>query len=509
MRIELQAIHKHFGPVRANDGISLTLEGGRIYGLLGENGAGKSTLMKVLSGYMTADAGHILLNGQQAHFHHPADALRRGVGMLHQEPLDFPPMRLIENFITGRNHQWRQERGPATAAFRRLSQQFGFDLDPEATVSDLTIGERQQLEIIRLLWLGARALILDEPTTGISTPQKVKLFATLRQLADEGKTIIFVSHKLEDVEELCAEVAVLRQGRVVGQVSAPLDAAQLVQLMFGQTLTTGERPAATLGAPVLRLQQARFSDLRLQTNAITLDLAAGEVVGLAGLEGSGQRLLMLGCAGLVRPNSGHLVVGEEDFTHQPYRRYLEAGIVFMPADRMREGLIPGLSVAEHIALAQGRQTGRLKAWQRLDWQALTSQAHYRIQEYNIKGRPHLPVESLSGGNQQRTLLALLPDHLRLLIMEHPTRGLDVESALYIWGKLLQRREQGTAILFSSADLDEVVHYSDRIVVCFGGEVTAILSTRTTSPEAAQRLTSLLGYLIAGKTPPTSETPHGA
>lgn len=526
MKIELRAIHKHFGPVRANDGITLSLEGGRIYGLLGENGAGKSTLMKVLSGYIQPDAGDIILNGRPAHFRHPADALGRGVGMLHQEPLDFPPLRLIENFITGRDRRWRQGRRSALAAFRQLSQQFGFDLDPEATVGDLTLGERQQLEIIRLLWLGAQALILDEPTTGITTPQKVRLFAALRQLAAEGKTIIFVSHKLEDVEDVCREVVVLRQGRVVGQVGAPLDAQRLVQLMFGQALATGERPAVPPGPPVLRLQQARFSDLRLRSNPITLDIAAGEVIGVAGLEGSGQRLLMLGCAGLARPDSGRILVGEEPFTHRAYRRYLEAGIVFMPADRMREGLIAGLTLAEHIALAQGRQVNPPKAWQRLDGAALTSQAERRIQEYNIKGQPHTPVESLSGGNQQRTLLALLPDQLRLLIMEHPTRGLDVESAQYIWGKLLKRREQGTAILFASADLDEIAHYSDRIVVCFGGEVTAILSPRAGRGDAvrlsasrslpapdgmpgaveAQTLAAQLGYLIAGKTPPPLTPP---
>lgn len=493
MRVELKDIHKHFGPVRANDGITLTIEGGTIFGLLGENGAGKSTLMKVLSGFISADSGAILLDNQPVRYHTPADAIRHGVGMLHQDPLDFPPFRLLENFIAGRDQRLGQDRAAAEAAFRRLSRQFDFDLDPHSHVLDLTVGERQQLEIIRLLWLGVRTLILDEPTTGISAPQKIKLFATLKQLAAEGKTIIFVSHKLEDVEELCSRAAVLRQGQVTGSAEAPFDPRHLVRLMFGQELSLDARPPAPLGAPVMSLHDVSFTDLRLEMSQFSLDIRAGEVLGLAGLEGSGQRLLMQGCGGLLRATHGRVMVGERDFTHQPYGRYLQAGVAFMPADRMGEGLAPGLTIAEHLALAEQRQGSRKSVWARLDWGRLTASTHANIAEFNIKGRPDSTVESLSGGNQQRTLLALLPPNLRLLIMEHPTRGLDVESAMYIWGKLLKRRESGTAILFSSADLDEVFQYSDRILVCYNGQVTAILDSAETSVEA-------LGYLIAGKRP---------
>ncbi|MDA0242157.1 MAG: ATP-binding cassette domain-containing protein [Chloroflexi bacterium] len=491
MQVQLQHIHKQFGLVQANRDISLTVEGGMILGLLGENGAGKSTLMKVLSGFITADSGQILLDGRATHFTSPADALRAGVGMLHQDPLDFPPLRLLENFILGRDSKLGQRQAEAERDFRALCQQFGFDLDPQAFVSDLSVGERQQLEIVRLLWLGARTLILDEPTTGISAPQKVKLFATLRQLAAEGKSVIFVSHKLEDVEALCHRVAVLRQGALVGETAAPFSAAHLIQLMFGQEITVPERPSVPLGSPLLELRQLLVGDGRMQMGPLDLTIAAGEVIGLAGLEGSGQQLLMQACAGLLAPQAGEIVVEGVQLAHQPYGRFLNARVAFLPADRMAEGLVPGLTIAEHVVLTQHRrQVGAPRQW-RIDWGAAKQAARSRIQAFNIKGWPETPVETLSGGNQQRVLLSLLPDPLRLVIMEHPTRGLDIESAQAIWEMLLARRKSGTAVLFSSADLDEVFQYSDRIAVCFDGQVTAVLPTSETSVEE-------LGYLIAGK-----------
>jgi simple sugar transport system ATP-binding protein len=486
MKIELLNIHKHFGPVHANAGITLTLEGGQIHALLGENGAGKSTLMKVLSGYIHADSGEVRLDGKLVRFASPAHALQHGVGMLHQDPLDFPPMQLLDNFLLGRNGGLWQDRRQAREALLTLGRQYDFSLDPDAYVSDLTVGERQQLEILRLLWLGARALILDEPTTGISAPQKVKLFETLRLLAEQGKTIIFVSHKLEDVEELCTHVAVLRRGQVTGEARPPLYAERLVQLMFGQVITLGERPPAQLGAPVLEMRGLTLRDSRLAVSDLNLQVQAGEVIGLAGLEGSGQQQFLRGCAGLLHASAGTICLNGVDCTRLPYRRWLSAGVAYMPADRMREGLVPGLSIAEHVVLARrGRQPGVI------DWKQALTDAGANIKDFNIKGRPASRVEALSGGNQQRTQLALLPNNLRLLALEHPTRGLDVESALYIWNKLLERRKDGTAILFASADLDEILQYSDRILVFFGGRVTDALRASETTVEQ-------LGYLIGGK-----------
>lgn len=486
MRIELTDIHKHFGPVHANAGITLTVQSGSIHGLLGENGAGKSTLMKVLSGYITADSGEIKFDSQRVQYSTPAAALHHGVGMLHQDPLDFPPFTLLDNFVMGRDNALRQRRTEAQADFLKLCGQFDFELDPHAYVSNLTVGERQQLEIVRLLWLGARTLILDEPTTGISAPQKVKLFATLKQLAANGLSLIFVSHKLEDVEELCDEVTVLQKGHVTGRAPKPFSAKQLVEMMFGQVLNFSRRPDVPLGVPVLELRDATFDDGRLKVPQLSLTVAAGEVIGLAGLEGSGQKQFLQGCTGLLPPSVGQLLVHGQDFSRQLYQKFLAAGTAFVPADRMTEGLIPGLTITEHMVLAR---RGPQPAF--INWEAAQTTASQRIAEFNIRGLPASPVERLSGGNQQRTLLALLAEQLHLIALEHPTRGLDVESAFYIWGKLLERRRQGTAIIFASADLDEILQYSDRILVFFAGQVIETVSATAVTAEQ-------LGYLIGGK-----------
>lgn len=486
MKIELREIHKRFGAVHANAGINLSVGTGTILGILGENGAGKSTLMKILSGYFHPDSGGILLDGAAVRLRTPADALRHGVGMLHQDPLDFPPMRVLDNFLLGREHQFWQRRSAARADFDALCSEFEFRLDPDGFMFDLTVGERQQLEIARLLWLGARVLILDEPTTGISANQKVKLFATLRKLAAQNKTVIFVSHKLEDVEGLCGRVAVLRRGALVGEAQPPYTTAGLVQMMFGQALAVGVRPAAPLGAPQLELRGAEFAGEHIVLRNVDLTVAAGEVVGLAGLEGSGQQQLLKGVAGLVALGKGSLKIGGRDLAQASYKEFLAAGTAFMAADRLEEGMIAGLTIEEHMVLARrGKQPAIV------DWAVARTAAQAGIAEFNIRGAPVSVVEGLSGGNQQRALLALLPPALKLLAMEHPTRGLDVESAIYIWSKLLLRRSEGTAILFATADLEELLRYSDRVLVFFAGEIMAVL-------RAADATVEQLGALIGGK-----------
>ncbi len=254
MRIELEDITKCFGPIYANDGISLVVEGGTIHGLLGENGAGKTTLMKILSGYQPCDSGRISIDGGQVEFASPAQAIAKGIGMLHQDPLDVPPLTILDNFSLGRQGRLFQRRRETRRELLEQSRRFGFDLDPDALVSNLTVGERQQLEIIRLLSLGVRVMILDEPTTGISAPQKTLLFETLHQLADEGLLIIFVSHKLDEIESLCSQATILRKGRVAGHAIAPFVADQLVGMMFGQQLTEFPRIDTPLGDTVLELE---------------------------------------------------------------------------------------------------------------------------------------------------------------------------------------------------------------------------------------------------------------
>lgn len=485
MNVELQNIHKTFGSVHANDNINLSIRAGMIQGILGENGAGKSTLMKVLSGFIQADSGKILLDGKPVVIHSPADAIHHGVGMLHQDPLDFPPLKVIDNFILGQPGGLFLDHATATADFKRLATQFGFHLNPNVYTDSLTVGERQQLEILRLLWLGVRVLILDEPTTGISAPQKEKLFATLKVLAKEGKTIIFVSHKLEDVEILCDRVAVLQQGKLVGEMSPPFNAEKLVEMMFGKVITFGGSASFDPGKSVLRLENISVEDYRLKIQRVSINLRQCEVIGLAGMEGSGQSLFLQACAGLVRPTGGRLYLKDADLTTHTYHDLKKNGVVYLPAARLEEGLVPGMTLTEHVILA-GEQRGMF-----INRAVATQKSQENIKSFNIKGRPESSVESLSGGNQQRALLSLMNDPLDLILVEHPTRGLDIESVMYIWSKLKERCQQGTAIIFISSDLDEILQYSDRILVFFSGQVSPPIDAASTSVEQ-------LGQLIGGK-----------
>jgi general nucleoside transport system ATP-binding protein len=486
MDVELRDIHKTFGKVKANVGINLRVPAGTIQGILGENGAGKSTLMKILSGFIRATQGQILLDNRPVVIHSPADAIRHGIGMLHQDPLDFPPMRVIDNFVLGAEGGLFPKRAAALKDFNQLAQQFGFAIDPDTYVDSLTVGERQQLEILRLLWLGARALIFDEPTTGISAAQKTKLFAALRLLAQQGKTVLFVSHKLEDVEGLCDRVAVLRQGYLVGELNPPYTTAKLVEMMFGKAISVGDRNPCACNEPTLSLKKISVEDYRLKVRDVSLEVCAGEVIGLAGMEGSGQGLFLRSVSGLVRTVGGRILLHGKDLTGRSYHVFKRQGTAFMPAARLEEGLAEGLSLTEHFVLAETPKGFFV------NWDESRKLAQDRIAEFNIRGTPASPVESLSGGNQQRALLALLRVPLRLLLLEHPTRGLDIESAIYIWSKLKERcKQEGTSIIFISSDLEEILQYSDRVLVFFSGKVTPPLDASTLT-------TDTLGQLIGGK-----------
>jgi len=485
MQVELRNIHKHFGKVHANAGINLITQSGSIQGILGENGAGKSTLMKILSGYVQPDSGEILLDGITTQITSPADAIKQGIGMLHQDPLDFPPMKVLDNFLIGQPGGLVPNRSQIKQEFIALQNQFGFSLNTDSYVDMLTVGERQQLEILRLLWLGARVLILDEPTTGISSLQKEKLFAALKLLSSQGKAIIFVSHKLEDVGSLCDSVAVLRQGQLVGIRQPPLDEDDLISLMFETTLTPLQRqPCATCDC-VLSITDLAVEENRIKVRGMNLDLCRGEVVGVVGMEGSGQSALLRSCAGILPAVHGSIVVNDKNLTGKTYHDFMREGVAFLPASRMEEGLIPGLTLSEHFALAESH------AGFFIDHKSTEKLAEKRISEFSVKGVPSTRVEQLSGGNQQRALLAMLRQPLTLMLLEHPTRGLDIESGRYIWQKLKERCRQGAAILFISPDLEEVLQYSDRILVFFSGRVSHPLqATGTTVDE--------LGLLISGK-----------
>jgi ABC-type uncharacterized transport system ATPase subunit len=484
MSLELVDVHKSFGPVRANDGVSLTVEAGTLHGLLGENGAGKSTLMKILSGFLSADSGEIRLNGEQLHLSSPRDGIRAGIGMLHQDPLVFLPFTVLENLLLGREGGLGVDRGAAERSLREMSERFGFTFDPTAPVRNLTVGERQQLEILRLLWLGARVLILDEPTTGISAGQRIKLFEVLRALARDGMIVIFVSHKLEEVEELCGRVTVMRRGRAVGEADMPCPTDRLVEMMFGRVVAPTVPEQTPVGEVVIELEAVTTRELA-DGDEVSVSVRAGEVIGLAGLEGSGQRTFLRLCAGLAEPATGRVRLGGRDLTRRRYREYLAAGMHYLPAGRLEEGLVPGLSISEHFALTDGTDGFFI------DHGRARRGAEAKIEEHFIVGTPESPAEALSGGNQQRLLLAMTPPDVRLLLMEHPTRGLDIESADWVWTRLLERRDRGTAIVFASADLDELLRYADRILVFFAGSVLKEVDARGTSGDE-------LGTLIGGK-----------
>ncbi|HSK67591.1 MAG TPA: ATP-binding cassette domain-containing protein, partial [Anaerolineales bacterium] len=422
MKVELRDIHKHFGKVHANAGINLEIPSGTIQGILGENGAGKSTLMKILSGFIRADSGEILLDGKPVVISSPADAIKHGIGMLHQDPLDFPPMRVLDNFMLGHGGGLFLNHSAVSREFRELAERLEFAIDPEAYVDSLTVGERQQLEIMRLLWLGARVLILDEPTTGISATQKEKLFLTLmNKLAIQGMTILYVSHKLEDVEILSDSIAVFRQGKLVGEQKRPFDTDKLVEMMFGKNISAGDRQEMAQEKCVLSLSQVSIEDARLKIADVNLEVRAGEVIGIAGMEGSGQGLFLRSCAGLIRPVAGYVELLGEKLTGKSYHVYKRKGVEYVPAARLEEALVPGLSLTDHFVLAEEPKGVFINR------EAGVRLAQDRIAAYNIKGTPVSTVESLSGGNQQRALLSLMRSPLSLVLIEHPTRGLDIES----------------------------------------------------------------------------------
>ena len=485
MEVQVRNIHKHFGPVRANDGVTLSVPAGTIQGVLGENGAGKSTLMKILSGFQPADSGEILLDGKPVTLRSPADAIRHGVGMLHQDPLDFPPMRVVDNLLIGAPGRLIPRRAEAAKAIADLAGPLGLTVDLKAEVGSLTVGERQQLELLRLLWLGARVLILDEPTTGISAAQRDQLFGTLRRLAEQGKTVLFVSHKLEEVQDLCTRVAVLRQGRLIGEALPPFKVDRLVAMMFEREVSPGERVSCVSAGDLFRLTGMSAEKGRIKLDPVDLDIRRGETIGLAGMEGSGQAVFLQACAGLVPTTGGRIRLEQQDLAGKTYHQFKRRGMAYVPAARLEDGLIPGLSITEHVLLTQ-RKPGLF-----IDRESGRKLAQERIAEYNIKGTPASPVEALSGGNQQRALLALVRPGAKVLLLEQPTRGLDIESVIYLWTKLKERCNQGGAIVFTSPDLDELLRYSDRILVFFSGRVTGPLDATSTTVDQ-------LGYLIGGR-----------
>jgi simple sugar transport system ATP-binding protein len=484
MRIKLQDIHKHYGKVRANNGIDMNIAPSSVHGILGENGAGKSTLMKILAGYIQKTSGTMLLDGRPVVIQKPAQATAQGIGMLYQDPLDFPPLSVMENYLIGLHEGGAKKAAHHHHELEAWAGHFGFQLDPDATVRHLTVGERQQLELIRLLALGVEVLILDEPTTGISNLQKDVLFKALRKLAAHGKTILLVSHKLEDVEALCDRVTVLREGKVAGEMDQPFQTEILLEWMFGKALPPAPCPVTEPGAEILVLDGISASGGRAGLTNCSATIRAGEMVGLAGLEGSGQGLFLRLSAGLIKPMGGKIHVCGESMAGNDHHDYQARGVGYLPAARLEEGLIPGLTITEHFALQERKAL-------LIPWESSRAKAEDRINQYRILGKPSSKVESLSGGNQQRLLLALLSTHPRLLLLEQPTRGLDLESARWVWERLMDYAAKGAGVVFSSAELEEILEVADRVLVFFNGSLVSNVRTCDTSMGE-------LGQAIAGK-----------
>lgn len=487
--IVLDNIHKHYGRVHANADISLTLEPGRVYALVGENGAGKSTLMRILAGHTVPDAGTITAGGATHARLTPTLARTLGIGMLYQDPLDFPALAVWENFrLSGA----RRSRAEVVDKLGELSNHLGVCFLPDEPVAAMTVGERQLLELLRLLDLGATTLILDEPTTGITPEQKRNLFGLLTRLArQENHTIVLVTHKLSEALEMADAIFVMRQGRLEARLDTPCEARDLVRLMFGDAAldnTLSAPPAPTQGTR-LRLDRAVFAGPKYHLGPLPLAAAPGEIIGLAGLDGSGQELFLRGICGLDRLTEGRLVLDGQEFSRTDFTTLRARGVHFVPADRMDLALFPDLSIREHILLAFPDQAASLESF------------HQRqcVERFNLRAHPDTPAKALSGGNQQRLLLSLIPDDAPLLLMEHPTRGLDAGSSRQVWEDLRRRCAQGATLFFFSPDLDEVIEHSHRVLVFFDRALVADVPRELATVER-------IGALMAGK---TLEADHAA
>jgi len=488
--VVLSHIVKRFGHVLASDDVTIRLEAGRIHGILGENGAGKSTLMRMLCGVLAPDAGAVVVNGRAYDRLSPEMASGLGIGMLTQDPLDFPPLRVWENFALGGGPVLR--RAEARERLAEACGRMGFCLFPDLPVSSLTVAERQQLELARLFDRDVRLLILDEPTTGISPAQKEALFTVLRGFVAGGdRQVALVTHKLAEARELCDQVSVLRQGRLAGAFAAPLDTPAILATMFGADMA-GDASAAPPsppaasggGAVLLRLHEAVVADEKTVLDPLSLAVRPGEIVGLAGISGGGQEAFLRGLAGIAPVVAGQLSVAGEELAGRAATRFLRAGVHYLPASRMEEGLFPGLSLLDHVRLAFPDKRGEAGA-------VFASRC---VGRFRLTNAPAVKAASLSGGNQQRLLLSLIPDDTRLLLADNPTRGLDAASIAQIWDHFRDRAAAGAAVVFFSEDLDELLAHAGRVLVFYNRAMAADLP-------AAGLDAGLVGDLMTGRAAP--------
>ncbi len=496
MRLELRGITKTFGTLVANDSIDLTVEPGEIHALLGENGAGKSTLMNVLYGLLQADRGEILLDDEPQHFKGPGDAMRAGIGMVHQHFMLIPVFTVAENLMLGNE----PTRGPVldlASARRRvleISARFGFQIDPDARIEDLPVGVQQRVEIIKALSRDAQVLVFDEPTAVLTPQETDELMSIMRQLRDAGTAIVFITHKLREVREVADRITVIRLGKVVGEASPTATNSELATLMVGREvdLVVDKAPASP-GADALVIDGLTIADPlgHLVVNDLSLTVRAGEIVGIAGVQGNGQTELAEAILGLVKPLSGRIRLGDDDITKSPPRHVLDAGVGFIPEDRSEDGLIKSFTIAENLMLdrSNGAPFVRLGSIRQAE---LARFAEEKVEEFDVRTpSPFEPVGRLSGGNQQKVVVAReLSRELRVLVASQPTRGVDVGSIEFIHKQIVGVRDAGVAVLVISTELEEIQALADRIAVMYHGRIVGIV------PGDTPRET--LGLMMAGE-----------
>ena len=498
MKLELRGITKRFGSFAANEDVHLTVESGRVHTLLGENGAGKSTLMNVLFGLYEPTEGEILLDGRSVRFSGPGEAMRAGIGMVHQHFMLVPVFTVAENVALGDEHTRAAGILDLEATRRRIreiSDQYGFHVDPDAVVEDLPVGVQQRVEIIKALVRDARILILDEPTAVLTPQETDELLEIIRQLRADGTAVVFISHKLREVKAISDDITVLRRGRVVSTADPTADAAELAALMVGRDVVLHRAKAEPrLGEETFRVEHLTVVGPTGQVlvNDVSFGIRQGEVLAVAGVQGNGQTELTEAIMGLQPKATGSVRLDGEELLGRSTRRIIRAGVGYVPEDRSTDGLVGSFSVAENMVLNRFDTAPAGTAVQ-LRPRAIRELAERRVAEFDVRTQGvDLPVSSLSGGNQQKVVMAReLVDGLRLFIASQPTRGVDVGSIEFLHDRIIAERDAGTPVLIVSTELDEVMELADRIAVMYHGRIVDIV------PGDASR--DRLGLLMAGQT----------
>jgi general nucleoside transport system ATP-binding protein len=470
--VVLERITKRFPGVLANDEVDLELRTGEVHALIGENGAGKSTLMRVLYGMYPADGGRILVRGDEVRIGSPRDAIALGIGMVHQHFVLVDPFTVTENIILGEEGGALLDVDAARQRVAELAESYAFRVDPRAVVEDLSVGEEQRVEILKALYRGVEILILDEPTA-VLTPNETKdLFGNLRKLREAGRTIVFISHKLDEVMEIADRITVLRRGRVVGETRpAETSKAKLAEMMVGRpVLFRLEKPTVEIGDPVLRVGGLTGEG---KLNGIDLEVRAGEILGVAGVEGNGQRELAESLIGLRTPASGTIELEGASIAGRSVFDIRNVGAGYIPQDRHEQGLVLNMTLWENAILGRQDDEGFSGTLGVLFIRKIKELAARLVKLFDIRARSvDVTASTLSGGNQQKLILAReLETDPKLLIAAQPTRGLDVGAIEFVWKQILEQKAAGRAVLLISAELDEIYALSDRIVTLYEGKIT--------------------------------------